>query len=792
MGDAREQARRMRQAERAGQDRRRMQRVFDGDLDGLAESTLPMFVNRQSGRPVPAAEDLMWARRGGFVPDVLLVPSDGEEDAKAAATWQLPGTADQGVVNMAAAELAGRGRLVVSRGTILPSGPLTLPGKHLHGMGASEATVLEFLSWTGGPSADLLEVDELSGVRLKIESAVAAGKSLWPAPFTSPDGDYRWAVRVNRLVDCRIAGTVYLGPSGHGYASHVRCSGMHVGGGGTRAVGVTVDGPEGLWVAGGDVQLVGVSVTQGETFIAGGRCYWRGREARKVTTGAECDIDLGRSGELVVNGGQGYVTVRQVFGDVTVNGGENTLTDMWIPSGNLTLNNDRTRLLQVRLGDAFGSGSFVDNGHPYFACGSVGIPNTCDCGGGSGAHGHTLDELTDVDLAATPVTGATTALVLDGSTWKRGTVASGGGAPDPGVGLYAETVGDGTATVHDVVHGLDSTDVLVQTYDLTATPAQQEPHTVRIVDTDTVRVVTSSAVAVDGLRVVVVGGVPGGGGPGGAVATGGVVTTFGGYTLHMFPSGGTFAVLAGTMQVDVAVVAGGGSGGVGGDGSGGGGAGGVLVTSGLFVSGSTAVVVGDGAPSTPGTGTSANGSKGQDSSFGTLVATGGGYGSGSFGTPNGVGGPGGSGGGAGAGNGSLAGGAGVSGQGHDGGTSRTSGTTTQRAGGGGGGAGAAGQGSPALSVAGAGGAGTDLSAMFGTGFGVNGVVGGGGGGAAATSGVGGAGGGGAGVTAGPGVAGLPNTGGGGGAASHRAHPDFLNFHSGAGGSGIVIVRYPTP
>jgi hypothetical protein len=381
----------MRQAERAGQDRRRMQRVFDGDLDGLAESTLPMFVTQQSGRPVPAAEDLMWARRGGFVPDVLLVPSDGEEDAKAAATWQLPGTADQGVVNMAAAELNGRGRLVVSRGTILPSGPLTLSGKHLHGMGASEATVIDFLSWTGSQSADLLSADEVSGLRLKLESSVAVGKSLWPHPFTSPAGDFRWAVSVNRMTDCRIAGTVYLGASGHGYASHVRCSGLNVGGGETRAVGVTVDGPEGLYVGSGDVQLVGVSVTAGPTNISGGRCSWSGREARKVTVGGEVDLDLARSGELVIDGGSGYLSVRTVAGDVTVNGGLNTLADMRLTGSGrtLTLNaSSGTRLLHVDLG----SGTFVDNGYPYFACGCQGIPNTCSCGGGSSAH-----DLSDAD-----------------------------------------------------------------------------------------------------------------------------------------------------------------------------------------------------------------------------------------------------------------------------------------------------------------------------------------------------------------------------------------------------------
>ena len=64
------------------------------------------------------------------------------------------------------------------------------------------------------------------------------------------------------------------------------------------------------------------------------------------------------------------------------------------------------------------------------------------------AEAGTLDGLSDVDLAATPVEGATTGLVLDGTTWKRGTLPSGGAsdlqaalvAPDGGV--WVLTVGD--------------------------------------------------------------------------------------------------------------------------------------------------------------------------------------------------------------------------------------------------------------------------------------------------------------------------------------------------------------
>ena len=138
--------------------------------------------------------------------------------------------------------------------------------------------------------------------------------------------------------------------------------------------------------------------------------------------------------------------------------------------------------------------------------------------------------------------------------------------------------------------------------------------------------------------------------------------------------------------------------------------------------------------------------------------------------------------------------------GNDGGTG-TSGNPY--AAGGGGGAGGPGGTTTSYSSAeadgGDGGPGKDYSAYFGTSFGENGWFGGGGGGGGdedgrSVGGQGGIGGGGNGYgndTSSPGYPtgddGLPNTGGGGGGAAFESG---VNFKSGDGGSGIVIIRYP--
>ena len=267
-------------------------------------------------------------------------------------------------------------------------------------------------------------------------------------------------------------------------------------------------------------------------------------------------------------------------------------------------------------------------------------------------------------------------------------------------------------------------------------------------------------------------------------ATGGdVVTTDGTYWYHAFKATGTFTPRK-SLSCDVLVVAGGGSGAtmtnadVAG---GGGGAGGIVgfASQSLTATG-YAVTVGAGA-SAPGS--AAVGVQGSNSVFGALTAAVGGGGGGYY--TNG-------------GNGGSGGGAGGDA------TNRTGGTATSGGlyvGGGGGGAGAVG--ANALSTGGAGGAGVNTvtnwgalsSVLTATGLGVSGFIagGGGGGGRNVSPGAGGSGGGGTGGQGGGGgkisdaTNGTANTGSGGGGAGSGS--SGAPYTGGAGGSGIVIVRY---
>lgn len=242
----------------------------------------------------------------------------------------------------------------------------------------------------------------------------------------------------------------------------------------------------------------------------------------------------------------------------------------------------------------------------------------------------------------------------------------------------------------------------------------------------------------------------------------------------------------GSAAVDVVVVAGGG-GGAGncascGGGGGGGGGGVVRDTEYRVTVGSIPVVVGSGGNGGPAgsNGPGNAGGNGENSSFGRLVAIGGGGGQ-AQNSLSGV--PGGSGGG-GSGGGSPppgSGGVGMFSQGNVGG----SGVNSPYGGGGGGGAGGAG----ASGTSKAGGAGRAFSLL-----GTTVYFGGGGGGGAYTTyapGNGGSGGGGDGanqsVNNGNGYPGAANTGGGGGG----ANGNNKGGGGGAGGSGVVIVSYPT-
>ncbi|MBI2356474.1 hypothetical protein HYV12_00230 [Candidatus Dojkabacteria bacterium] len=254
-------------------------------------------------------------------------------------------------------------------------------------------------------------------------------------------------------------------------------------------------------------------------------------------------------------------------------------------------------------------------------------------------------------------------------------------------------------------------------------------------------------------------------------ATGGTITTSGGYTIHTFTTSGTFTP-NGIGSVEVLVVGGGGGGGW----RGGGGAGGVSYYPSYLLNSASpiSVTVGGG-----GTGDSANGggrgTNGGNSIFDAITAIGGGGGGGS----NLTGLAGGSGGGGGINasqTGPFNGGAGTIGQGNAGGNIVAT-AAGQSNGGGGGGANATGSNSASATVGGAGGSGRTFSIS-----GASVTYGGGGGGGGSAS--GGSGGAGGGANGNSGAAAGANTGGGGGGGT-------LNVAGGSGGSGIVIVRYPT-
>ena len=304
--------------------------------------------------------------------------------------------------------------------------------------------------------------------------------------------------------------------------------------------------------------------------------------------------------------------------------------------------------------------------------------------------------------------------------------------------------------------------------------------------------------------------------PGFVTATGGTITTVcTNFKVHTFTGPGTFAVSSagntlGSQTVSYMVVAGGGGGGS--THGGGAGAGGfreskastdaytaspLNATSGptynLPVSvQSYPIVVGGGGAFSPSPG-GALGVNGSDSSFSSITATGGGGGARGCSDSTDDGRPGGSGSGSATGSsGNTVGTIGAGNtppvspsQGNNGGTG-SSDNATYRSGGGGGGAAAVGtSGSPPSETANPGGVGATTS--------INGTptarAGGGGGGSSASPGIG-AGGGGGGGDGGynnnpsPSRNASTNTGGGGGGSGGSA-PDV----GGAGGSGIVIIRY---
>ena len=237
-------------------------------------------------------------------------------------------------------------------------------------------------------------------------------------------------------------------------------------------------------------------------------------------------------------------------------------------------------------------------------------------------------------------------------------------------------------------------------------------------------------------------------------ATGGTVTTNLGYIIHTFTNSGTFTVTdGGKVEVLVVAAGGGGPAGTSNVGSGGGGGGSIQYSNNYtLISGSMSVTVGV---------CTAVSSNGGNSSFGTIVATGGGAGGGA--TANGGNGSnGGSGGGSAGSNRS----AGTGSQGFNGGTGVGTYGGSNVAGGGGGGNGSIGSNAVDQVTAGVGGIGTVYSVS-----GSNVTYAAGGNGAPFSRGS-------------AGIAGVAGTGnGGGGGAGSGTTTGAL------GGSGIVIVKY---
>lgn len=236
-------------------------------------------------------------------------------------------------------------------------------------------------------------------------------------------------------------------------------------------------------------------------------------------------------------------------------------------------------------------------------------------------------------------------------------------------------------------------------------------------------------------------------------------------------------------EVEVLVVAGGGGGGNY-NSAGGGGGGGVVYSRSYAVTPGSGITVsvGSGGVASQGVGPATSPTNGGNSSFGSITAIGGGYGSPNVQNAVGNGGSGGGGGYT-----RQLGGTGTSGQGFNGGNGGGTSGAPNYPGGGGGGAGGPGGNAQSTNIAGNGGKGFPCS--------ISGTLryyGGGGGGSVQSGGVGGSGGiggGGRGGSSAAGENGAANTGGGGGAGGYSGS---TTFNGGSGGSGIVIVRYPGP
>lgn len=391
----------------------------------------------------------------------------------------------------------------------------------------------------------------------------------------------------------------------------------------------------------------------------------------------------------------------------------------------------------------------------------------------------------------------------DGTSWLKissvvATLSSVTGTIYAGAASTLTLAGTGFLTSNLVVNFLQSSDSIDA--DVTVTPTSDTAATVTVPAAVYNNVTTGNVVAVkvtnaDSVSSAAVNKTAA------ALPSGGTVTTSGGYRIHTFTSSGNFTVSSGvTLSCECLIVGGGGGGGR--HSGGGGGAGGLLYYgaetpktpngAALSIGGGTHTVsVGAGAAATGGSYSSSNitgnnstgqGAQGFDGTASSLAISGGSTYSATGGGGGGYyaygGRAGGSGGGGSRGHG---GGSGTSGQGFAGGAG-SYGASTPYPGSGGGGAAEVGENNNQGNLAGGDGLQYSISGS------ATYYAGGGGGHvqdntAGWSGGDGGQGGGGRGNKASAGVAGTANTGGGGGG-------DYYNASgAGAGGSGIVIIRY---
>ena len=131
-------------------------------------------------------------------------------------------------------------------------------------------------------------------------------------------------------------------------------------------------------------------------------------------------------------------------------------------------------------------------------------PNTVLAGPavGPGYDEPTFRALVAADLGSGSPDG--TKFLRDDLTWQFAATDGGGGGSGAPAG-YAETIGDGVNTAFTITHDLDTTDVMVQVYDLDAAPYPEPVGCeVEVVDADSVRVTSLSAPATDQYRVLVI------------------------------------------------------------------------------------------------------------------------------------------------------------------------------------------------------------------------------------------------------------------------------------------------